>query len=129
MKSAWAVALGLVAALAVVVSLHAADKGDKGDKDKGEVTLKGKLVCGKCALKETDECTNVLQVKDGDKTVNYYIDDNGKGEDYHKPICTAGKDGKPFTVTGTVTEKDGKKYIKASKVTAGSKDDKESKDK
>jgi hypothetical protein len=128
MKSVWAVAVGLVAALAVVVSLHAADKGDK---DKAEVTLKGKLVCGKCALKETDECTNVLQVKDGDKTVNYYIDDGGKGEDYHKAICTAGKDGKPFTVTGTVTEKDGKKYIKASKVTAGSKDDKdkESKDK
>jgi hypothetical protein len=123
MKTAWAVALGLVAALVVAVSLQAADKADK------EVTLKGTLVCGKCALKETDDCTNVLQVKDGEKTVNYYLDDSGKGEDYHKAICTAGKAGKPFTVTGTVSEKDGKKYIKASKVTAGSKDDKESKDK
>jgi hypothetical protein len=129
MKSAWAVALGLVAALAVAVSLQAADKGDKGDK--GEKTLKGTLVCGKCALKETDECTNVLQVKEGEKTVNYYLDDSGKGEDYHKAICTAGKAGKPFTVTGTVSEKDGKMYIKASKVTPGSssKDDKGSKDK
>ena len=119
MKSAWAVALGLVAVLAMAVSLQAADKGDK---DKAEVTLKGTLVCGKCALKETDDCTNVLQVKEGDKTVNYYIDDEGKGAEYHKAICQAGKAGKPFTVTGAVTEKDGKKHIKASKVEPGSKD-------
>jgi hypothetical protein len=99
----WSVLVALFA-LALVTGLYAADK---------EVTLKGNIVCGKCTLKETDECSNVLQVKEGDKMVNYYIDDDGKKEKYHacKPDSM-----KAATVTGVVTEKDGKKHIKASKV-------------
>jgi len=99
----WSVLVALIA-LMLVTGLQAADK---------EVTLKGNIVCGKCTLKETAECSNVLQVKEGDKTVNYYIDDEGKTEKYHscKPDSM-----KAATVTGVVTEKDGKKHIKASKV-------------
>lgn len=103
----WCTLLGLVAALTLVISLQA--------QDKKEVTKKGTLVCGKCTLEETKACANVLQVKEGEKTINFYLDDKGKGESYHKGICPAGAK-KDATVTGTVSEKDGKMYIKASKV-------------
>ena len=83
--------------------------------DKKEVKLTGTLVCGKCSLKQTPKCSNVLQVKEGDKVVNYFLDDKGNGEDYHEGVC-GGDKVEGVTVTGTVIEKDGKKYIKPSKV-------------
>ena len=47
--------------------------------------------------------------------VNYSLDDKGNGESYHEAICGDGE--KPgVTVTGTVSEKDGKKWVKATKV-------------
>lgn len=82
-------------------------------EDKKETKLEGELVCPKCVLKEADKCGNALKVKDGDKTVVYYLDDKGAKEDYHKMCCTKAT---PATVTGTVSEKDGKKTIKATKV-------------
>src|SRR5262249_50182575 len=69
----------VLAALFVLVATVPAD-----DKDKKEVTLKGSMVCGKCTLKVCDKCTNVLQVKKDDKTVNYFMDDKGNKEKYHK---------------------------------------------
>src|SRR5207237_353390 len=84
-------------------------------KLEAEGKLTGSLMCGKCSLKNTPKCSNVLQVKEGDKLVNYIIDDKGNGEDYHEPVCGDGKV-EGVTVTGTVSEKDGKKYVKASKV-------------
>ena len=95
-----------VAALALVASNLTAD-----DTKPEKKTLEGKLVCGKCKLSETDACSNVLVVKDGDKEVKYYIKDKGKGEKYHK--CSGEKDA---TVSGKVVEKDGKKYIEGAKV-------------
>lgn len=84
-------------------------------EDKKETKLTGTLMCGKCSLKITPKCSNVLQVKEGDKTVNYILDDKGNGEDYHEGVCGDGKIA-GVTVTGTVSEKDGKKYVKATKV-------------
>jgi hypothetical protein len=81
------------------------------DKKAEPKTLEGKIVCSKCKLKETPDCGNVLQVKDGDKTVNYYFKDTGKGEDYH--VCSGEKAAK---VTATVVEKDGKKWLTDAKV-------------
>ena len=83
--------------------------------DKKETKLTGTLVCGKCGLKTTPKCSNVLQVKEGDKVVNYFLDDKGNGEAYHEGVC-GGDKVEGVTVTGTVTEKDGKKYVKPSKV-------------
>ncbi len=91
-------------ALVFAVSLVARAEEDK------EVTLKGKITCAKCDLKLEKECMNVIQVKDGDKTVTYYFDPAKKE---HKEVCTAAKEG---TVVGTVSEKDGKKIVKVSKV-------------
>ena len=77
-----------------------------------EVTLKGTATCAKCDLGTAKECANVLQVKEGGKTVTYYL--AGKADmEWHKNICKAPKS---VTMTGTVTEKDGKKTLDVSKM-------------
>ncbi len=79
-----------------------------------EVTLKGTILCAKCSLKESKKCQTAIQVKEGGKTVTYYLDDKGNKEEYHEPVC--GGDRQEGTVIGTVTEKAGKKYITPTKV-------------
>jgi hypothetical protein len=82
-----------------------------------EVTLEGTMMCAKCGLKVPGitKCTNAIQVKEGEKTVTYYLEDKGNGEDYHDGLCGGGKK-EGVKVTGIVSEKDGKMWIKASKV-------------
>lgn len=82
--------------------------------DKKETTLKGTVLCAKCALKEAKKCVTAIQVKDGEKTVTYYLDDKGSKEEYHEAVC--GGEMKEGTVVGVVSEKDGKKWVKPSKV-------------
>ncbi len=101
MKAVWSMLLGLAVVLALVASNLRAEEGK-------EVTLKGTILCAKCELKETDVCTNAIRVKEDGKDVVYYFKDKGKKEKYHKQICQEPKEG---SVTGTVSEKDGKKYI------------------
>ncbi|MBX9582355.1 MAG: hypothetical protein K2X87_18795 [Gemmataceae bacterium] len=103
----------IVAVVAVAAGVWVFEPAARAD-DK-EVKVKGTLVCGKCNLKETAKCSNVLQVKDGTKTVNYYLTDKGNGETYHEGVC-GGDKVENVTVTGTVSEKDGKKTIKPTKV-------------
>jgi hypothetical protein len=98
-----------VAAFLLVLPAFAADL----EPAKKEVKLTGTLVCGKCKLGEDKKCTNVLQVKDGEKTVKYWLDDRGIREDYH--VC-GGDEKTGITVSGTLTEKDGKKLVKPTKV-------------
>src|SRR5437763_11276049 len=105
MRAALSMALGLVVALALVTIARAADK---------EETLKGTIACAKCDLKEPGRrtCQTVVKVtKDGKDTIYYFGADSSKK--FHKPICMEAKKG---TVTGTVSEKDGKHWIKATKV-------------
>jgi hypothetical protein len=93
-----------LAALSLAAGVAAQDSG-KGEKK----TLEGKLMCGKCKLSETEQCSNVVLVvaKDG-KEVKYWLKDKGKAEKYHK--CTGEKEVK---VTGIVkeVEEDGKKKM------------------
>lgn len=98
--------LGALAVLALC--LGAAKAADK------EVTLKGKIVCPRCALGEGTKCQNAIQVQEGGKTVTYYFLDKGNKERYHEEVC--GADGKQGTVTGVVSEKDGKRLITPKKV-------------
>jgi hypothetical protein len=107
MKTACSLLGALVVLGAFVLHAQAADK---------EVTLKGTILCAHCALKDKDVkgCTTAIQVKEGDKTVVYLFDDKGMKEDYHDAVCGGGQ--KEGTVTGVVTEKDGKKWIKPTKV-------------
>jgi len=79
-----------------------------------EVTITGSMVCGKCTLHETKSCQNVVQVQQDGKTVNYYLAENDLSKANHKAIC--GGDAEKVTVTGTVTEKDGKEMLTASKI-------------
>ena len=79
-----------------------------------EVKLVGTLVCGSCKLSESKKCANVLQVKEKDKTINYWLSDKGNDETYHEKICGGGEL-KDVTVTGVVSEKDGKKWVKVAK--------------
>ncbi len=104
----------MLAVVAVVAGLWAFVTFAMAD-DKKEVKLTGTLVCGKCSLKTTPKCSNVLQVKEGDKVVNYFLDDKGHDESYHEGVC-GGEKVEGVTVTGAVTEKDGKKYVKPTKV-------------
>ena len=77
-----------------------------------EVTLEGTATCAKCDLGTEKECTNVLQVKEGEKTVTYYL--AGKADKvWHKQVCTAPMKAK---LTGTMAEKEGKKTLTVTKV-------------
>jgi len=102
-------ARNLIAALALLgvltLSAWAADK---------EVTLKGTVLCAKCALKEAKKCQTAIQVQEDGKQVTYYFLDKGNKEEYHEAVCGGGK--KVGTVTGAVMEKDGKKWITPKKV-------------
>jgi hypothetical protein len=104
----------MLAAAALAAGLWAFGAAASAE-DKKEVKLTGTLMCGKCSLKLTPKCSNVLQVKEGDKLVNYFLADKGNGEAYHEPVCGDGKV-EGVTVVGTVSEKDGKKYVKPTKV-------------
>jgi hypothetical protein len=79
-----------------------------------ETTLTGMCVCAKCALHETKECQNVLQIQKDGKTVNYYLAQNDVSKAFHDNICTTA--GEKVTATGTVSEKDGKQAMTVSKI-------------
>jgi hypothetical protein len=82
--------------------------------DAKSVTLKGTMECSKCELKETTACGNVLVVKDGAASTKYYLVDNDLSKGNHKAVCMAPKEN--VSVTGTVQDKDGKKWLTASKI-------------
>jgi len=78
-------------------------------------TVTGEGKCAKCTLKETDSCQNVVQVKEGDKTVTYYLVRNEVSNKFHdsSSLC---KETKKITVTGTVKEVDGKQQLTSTKI-------------
>ena len=86
--------------------------GDKADS----VTVEGKITCAKCSLHAEDakECQNVLVVDQGGTATQYYVVKNDVSEEYGH----ACKGEKAAVVTGTVAEKDGKKWITATKMEA-----------
>jgi len=109
MRTACALLLMLFGVGTLAMELPAGEKAQKK-----EVTLKGTILCAKCALKEAKTCTTAIQVKEGNKTVTYYFHDKGHKEPYHEAVC--GGDRKEGTVTGIVHDHDGKKYISPTKV-------------
>ena len=81
-----------------------------------EETLKGEMVCAKCYLNKPDakECQDVLLVTDAaGAKVEYYVTKN----DVAKQAGEACTQAIPATVVGTVSEKDGRKWITATKIT------------
>ena len=77
--------------------------------------LTGSLLCAKCSLKKADahECQDVLVVTDpkGAKT-EYYVTKNEVAEKDGEACMQEVKD----TVTGSVSQKDGKTWLTPSKI-------------
>lgn len=71
-----------------------------------EVTLEGKVLCGKCELKESPKCAVAIVVeKDGKKSTYWF--DTASSKKYHGDVCQTVK---PATIKGTVA-KEGDKMI------------------
>ena len=102
--------LPLIAGLALAGLTTTAFAEDK------EITITGDMVCGKCTLKETKSCQNVIQVKKDGKTINYYLAKNDVSDAQHEDVCHG--DSKKMTATGKVEEKDGKQVLTATKLEA-----------
>jgi hypothetical protein len=103
MKTFAKIALAAVVAFTFAAGAYAAEQ-----------TFAGDVVCAKCTLKKADAkaCQDVLVVKNGDATAEYYITKNPVSEKFGH-VCTSKK---AATVTGDVSEKDGKKWITATKM-------------
>lgn len=80
-----------------------------------EETFKGTLVCAQCGLKKPDahECQDVLLVEDGKgNTAEYYITKNDVAQKSGE-ACTLEI---PATVTGSLSQKDGKTWLTPTKI-------------
>jgi hypothetical protein len=77
-----------------------------------EVTLEGKITCGKCDLKVDKACATCIVVKKDGKDVVYYFDEKAH-KDNHKTICTTPTEGK---VVGVLSKKGDKQIVTVSKV-------------
>jgi hypothetical protein len=76
-------------------------------------TITGNGMCAKCMLNQGTECQTVIQVKDGDKTLTYYLTKNDVSKKFHSNVC---EEAKKVTATGTVKEVDGKLELTATKI-------------
>lgn len=83
-------------------------------EDAKAVTITGKIVCAKCTLQKPDakECQDVLVVDEKGAKAEYYLVKNEVAEKYGH-VCQGEKGA---VVTGTVTEKDGKAWLAATKM-------------
>lgn len=94
--------------VATALSLTLSAYAGEGKK----VTLNGEGVCAHCDLAMAKSCANALQVKnDEGKLVNYIL--TGKALE---GVRVSKKAYSNITVTGTVSEQDGKLILKASSV-------------
>lgn len=80
-----------------------------------DTKLEGTATCAKCDLGTAEKCRAAVVVKGADgKEVVYLSEPNDEAKKLHSEIC---KGGKPATVEGTVSEKDGAKVISITKFT------------
>jgi len=79
------------------------------------VTLSGQIGCGMCAFKVTKTCADAIRVnEDGKEVVYLFAADPSRKHDM--AMCKSVRDGK---VTGVVSEENGQKTIKVSKIETG----------
>ena len=114
---ALAAALGLASAVFAAEASAAAPAAAAAAA--APVTMSGKVMCAKCTLKKAGEkeCADVVVVA-GEKgaTTEYFVVKNAVADKFGHQ-CQGEK---AVKVTGTVSEKDGKKWITATKMEAGS---------
>ena len=106
----------LVAVVLVLGLAGAALAADKPDAKPAEVSLSGNVQCAMCILKKADAkgCQDVLVVTDKAGRTEYYLVKNAVSEEFGMSCVKA----RPAVATGTVSEKDGKKWLTASKLEA-----------
>ena len=100
-----------LAACGLLITGFSALQADEAGK---KVTIEGDGVCAKCALKEAPACQNVVIVTKDGKKPKYYLEKNEFFKEAHQDlgICTAKEEDElKVKVTGTLTEKDGKKIL------------------
>jgi hypothetical protein len=102
MKTLAKLGLAFALVLGLVAGAYAAD----------ETTVTGKVLCAKCSLKKADasKCQDVLV----SGNTEYYVEKNDVSTKFGH-VCNGEK---AAVVTGTVSEKDGKKWITPSKMEA-----------
>jgi len=71
-------------------------------------TINGEAMCAKCELSLQDKCQTVIQVKEGDKIVDYYVAANDVAKAFHPKICHGPAQ---VTATGTIETVDGKQIL------------------
>ncbi len=78
------------------------------------VTLEGTVMCAKCVLEEEgrEKCQNVLVVKEDGKPMHYYLTATEANKGFGD-VCMKTP---TVRVTGTVSEKDGKTWMDATKI-------------
>lgn len=81
--------------------------------DAATITITGMGKCAKCALHQSDKCQNVVEVEKDGKTTTYWLTGAKSKAFHHDNLC---QDSKKVTVTGTLSEKDGKQMIKVSEI-------------
>ena len=109
MKTIAKVGLAVALVLGLVASVPAGD----------ETTMAGKVMCAKCSLKKADasKCQDILVTKGDDGKVTHYYIAKTEASKAFGHVCESEK---AAVVTGTIEEKDGKKWISPSKMTSGS---------
>lgn len=106
-----------VVAVALVLGFAgAALAADTPASKSAEVTLTGDVQCAMCILKKADakSCQDVLVVTDKASRTEYYLVKNAVSDKFGMSCMKA----RPAVATGTVSEKDGKKWLTASKLEA-----------
>jgi hypothetical protein len=98
--------IAVMAATVLVASAGWALAEDKKESKPKEVELSGALACGHCKFKVGEGCSAAFKAGDG----NVYIIKQPT-----KEIMQARFKGSTVKVTGTVEEKDGTRYVTASK--------------
>ena len=105
------IAVSLALALVLAAGSFALVAGEKA-----ETTLTGSMMCAHCTLHEkgVTACQDVLVVKGDEKSgeAKYYFEKNKVADDFGH-ACSGAKE---VRVTGTVAEKDGRKWIAATKI-------------
>lgn len=96
MKALFSILLGATLALSLT-GVHAEEK-----------TFEGVMSCEKCNLKTADSCADALKVGD----TLYLLEEGGKRKTSQHQCSGTAK----AKVTGKVEERDGKKFIVASKI-------------
>jgi hypothetical protein len=99
-----------ILAVMMTMTIGLAALAAAGDAGK-DLTVTGTIVCAKCTLAKPDakDCQNVLVAED--KT-EYYLVKNEVAEKFGH-LC---KGAKPAVVTGTVSDRDGRAWIEATKI-------------